>query len=178
MNCVKREASIGRTSKATSNEPRLNDVDATTLSTLFDWTSLNLTPLMRRFSFYVVVVALVACADLKEMLSLQQGLAQEFQTQQISININNSVDMTILFSNSPVAQASDSEQAAFARRVGEFVRDHFSKYGGLEAIGVGFSSVRGTGAFHITNTRIPFRFTPQDLGPPRTTTKATTGDKR
>lgn len=59
--------------------------------------------------------ALVACADLKDMLSLQRGLAQEFQTQAISININNSVNMTILFSNSPVAQSSDSEQSVFAR---------------------------------------------------------------
>ena len=122
--------------------------------------------------------ALVACADLKDMLSLQRGLAQEFQTEAISININNSVNMTILFSNSPVAQSSDSEQSVFARRVGEFVRDHYPKYDELQTIAVGFSSVRGTGAFHITNTRVPFRFTPQDLGPPRMTPKAMPVDKR
>ena len=122
--------------------------------------------------------ALAACADLKDMLSLQRGLAQEFQTEAISININNSVNMTILFSNSPVAQSSDSEQSVFAHRVGEFVRDHYPKYDELQTIAVGFSNVRGTGAFHITNTRVPFRFTPQDLGPPRMTPKAMPVDKR
>src|SRR5207244_3426160 len=82
--------------------------------------------------------ALAACADLKDMLSLQRGLAQEFQTEAISININNSVNMTILFSNSPVAQSSDSEQSVFAHRVGEFVRDHYPKYDELQTIAVGF----------------------------------------
>ena len=131
----------------------------------------------RLFGLIALLGALVACADLKDMLSLQRGLAQEFQTEAISININNSVNMTILFSNSPVAQSSDSEQSVFARRVGEFVRDRYPKYDQLQTIAVGFSSVRGTGAFHITNTRVPFRFTPQGLGPPRTVPTALPTDK-
>ena len=132
----------------------------------------------RLFGLIALLGPLVACADLKDMLSLQHSLAQQFQTEAISININNSVNMTILFSNSPVAQSSDSEQSVFARRVGEFVRDHYPKYDALQTIAVGFSSVRGTGAFHITNTRVPFRFTPQDLGPPPTVPKALPADKR
>jgi len=132
----------------------------------------------RLFGLIALLGPLVACADLKDMLSLQHSLAQEFQTEAISININNSVNMTILFSNSPVAQSSDSEQSVFARRVGEFVRDHYPKYDELQTIAVGFSSVRGTGAFHITNTRVPFRFTPQDLGPPRMPPKAMPVGKR
>ena len=128
----------------------------------------------------LAALAAAACGDLKEVFSLQRGLAHEFNTQAISVNMNTyngNTTITVLFQNSPVAQAPDSEQAALARRVGEYVRDHYSRYAQLQSIDVGFSSVKGGGFVRMTQTRVPFRFTPRDLGEPVTVTKAIPGDK-
>ena len=114
----------------------------------------------------VALASSLACADFKEMLSLQQGLVQEFQTSAISININ-SDNLTIVFSNSPNANLPEEERAAFARRVGEYVRDHYAGYDHLQRIQVGFASVKGTAGFRITNTQVPYQFSPGELGPPK-----------
>src|SRR5438552_1295893 len=58
------------------------------------------------------------------------------------------------------------EQSAFARRVAEYVRDHYAHYDQLQSIQVGFASVKGVG-ITVSSTRIPYRFTPSELGPPR-----------
>jgi hypothetical protein len=100
-------------------------------------------------------------------MSLQQGLAQEFKTSAINVNIENSTSLTILFQNSDTAQLPPDRQAAFARRVAEFVRDHYAHYERLESIQVGFASVKGGFGVRVTSTRVPFRFTPAELGAPR-----------
>ncbi|SRR6266568_2227411 len=114
----------------------------------------------------LAAAAALGCADLKDMVSLQQGLAREFHTSAINVSLNNSAYLTVVFSNSPVADWSEGEQSAFARRVAEYVRDHYAHYDQLQSIQVGFASVKGVG-ITVSSTRIPYRFTPSELGPPR-----------
>jgi hypothetical protein len=113
----------------------------------------------------VVLAGVIGCADLKDLLSLQQGLAHEFDTSAINVNLSNSAYLTVVFSNSPVSNRSEPERAEFARRVAEYVRDHYPRYDQLQSIQVGFASVKGVG-ITFTSTQIPYRFTPAELGPP------------
>ena len=83
------------------------------------------------------------------------------------MNLNNSAYLTVTFSNSTAADLPEVERAAFARRVAEYVRDHYAAYDKLQSIQVGFSSVRGGGVVHVTSTQIPYRFTPSELGAPK-----------
>ncbi len=121
------------------------------------------------------VAGAFGCADLKDLLSLQQGLAREFETSAIGVNLNNSAYLTVTFSNAPIADQPEPEQAAFARRVAEYVRDHYARYDQLQSIQVGFASVKGVG-ITFTRTRLPYRFTPSELGPPQPS-KATSTPK-
>ena len=114
----------------------------------------------------VTLAGALGCADLKDIFSLQRDLSHEFQTSAINVTINNSAYLTIVFTNSPVADLSEPEQSAFARRVAEYVRDHYARYDQLRSIAVGFASVKGVGVT-FTRTRIPYRFTPGELGPPQ-----------
>ncbi len=114
----------------------------------------------------VTLAGALGCADLKDIFSLQRDLSHEFQTSAINVTINNSAYLTIVFTNSPVADLSEPEQSAFARRVAEYVRDHYARYDQLRSIDVGFASVKGVGVT-FTRTRIPYRFTPGELGPPQ-----------
>ena len=129
----------------------------------------------RRFPWLATALfgVLLGCGDLKDIFSLQRGLAQEFQTNAINVNLSNSAYLTIVFSNSAAASLPDSERAVFARRVAEFVRDHYPQYQQLSSISVGFASVRGGGGFSISRTDVPYRFTPAELGPPRQPKEAT-----
>jgi len=108
----------------------------------------------------------IACADLRDIMSLQQGLSKEFPNNAIGVNVNNEAYLTVTFTNSPAAQLPDSEQALLARHVAEFVRDHYAEYARLQEINVGFSTVTGSGSFHFTRTNVPYHFTPKDLASP------------
>jgi hypothetical protein len=100
-------------------------------------------------------------------MTLQQELAREFETSAITVNINDGTYLTIMFSNSPTAELPDSDQAAFARRVAEYVRDQYPRYDSLKTIAIGFAKVTGVGPITYTDSRVPYTFTPQDLGRPR-----------
>jgi hypothetical protein len=113
----------------------------------------------------------LACGDLREIISLQQGLTHEFHTGAINVNINNSVHLTVMFSNSAAGELPDSEQATFARHVAEYVRDHYAGYDHLETINIGFAKVTGGGPIKFTSSRVPYTFTHQDLGPSRAVPK-------
>ena len=56
----------------------------------------------------LAAAAALGCADLKDMVSLQQGLAREFHTSAINVSLNNSAYLTVVFSNSPVADWSEA----------------------------------------------------------------------
>ena len=111
-----------------------------------------------------LLLAAIGCADLKDIFSLQRGLSREFQTNAISINLNNSTDLTVSFTNAPVADSAETARAAFARRVGEFVRDHYPHYDRLQRITVAFSTSSSAGPVRFTRTEAPYRFTHADLG--------------
>ena len=122
---------------------------------------------MRLLPLLVATTLALGCADLRDIMTLQQGLAREFNQSAIGVNVNNSVSLTVTFSNSPAADLPDAERAAFARRVAEYVRDHYPHYSALQTINVGFASVTKTGPVTYTNSSVPYRFTPSDLGQPK-----------
>lgn len=119
----------------------------------------------RPFTAFVIATLALGCADLRDLLSLQQGLTREFNEAGVGVNINNNVSLTVTFSNSSAAGLSDPERAAFARRVAEYVRDHYARYESLQAISVGFAAVTKAGPVKYTERTVPYRFTPGDLGP-------------
>jgi len=129
--------------------------------------------LQRSLTVLVAATLALGCAELRDMMTLQQGLVREFNETGINININNRANLTVTFSNSPAADLSDAERAAFARQVAEYVRDHYAHYSTLETIAVGFSTVTKTGPITYTNTTVPYRFTPRDLGQPKVSPKKT-----
>jgi hypothetical protein len=109
----------------------------------------------------------LACGDLKELLVLQQDLAREFPNSSINVSLHGSNDLTVVFANSSNAELSEGDRAAFARRVAEYVRDHYIPYEQLQRIRVGFATVRGGGGFSLSTTSVPYAFTTGELGSPK-----------
>src|SRR5258705_13909660 len=114
----------------------------------------------RLFTAFVLATLVLGCVDLRELLSLQQGLTKEFNEPGVGVNIHNNANLTVTFSNSSAAGLSDPERAAFARRVAEYVRDHYARYDSLQIIAVGFAAVTKACPVTYTETTVPYRFTP------------------
>lgn len=111
----------------------------------------------------LLVAAGVGCGDLKDLFVLQQGLAGEFHSSTINVNLS-STRLTVIFQNSRVADLPEADRAMVARRVAEYVRGHYPAEKRLESIDVGFTSVRGGGGFSISTSNVPYRFAASDLG--------------
>ena len=118
-----------------------------------------------------VLVALAACRAIRgmgrtmsDLLHLQSELAAAFNDPNISVNATNSV-LTIVFVNSSLQSDSTAKRVELARRVAEYVRDHYAEYPELTRVSVGFQSRVEVGGFTAQQTSVPYTFTTEQLGP-------------
>lgn len=100
-----------------------------------------------------------------DMLSLQQGIVQQFGDSNIGINRSTSGQLTVTFTNSHLAALPDSAQAVEARQVAEYVRDHYPEYGGLTQVSIALRSQQGGGGFSVSTSNVPYAWTTAELGP-------------
>ncbi len=110
------------------------------------------------------ILGLAACADFKDLIALQRGLMAEFPTAVINVNLTND-HLSVLFQDSTTANLAEVERAAFARRVAEFVRDHYAGYDKLANVSIGFSQTKRLGPLTSTRTETPYSFPHAELGP-------------
>lgn len=118
-----------------------------------------------------LLLALAGCGDLAALAALQRGIAAEFHAADVSLNIANHARLTIVFVNSPMTAQTPEQRAVTARRVAEYVRDHYARFDSLTTIAVGYSAKQSAGPVAITSTVVPFTFTPAQLraAPPAAT---------
>jgi len=112
----------------------------------------------------VAMLGLAGCADFKDLIALQRGLMAEFPRTAININVTND-HLSVLFQDSTTANLPETQRAAFARRVAEFVRDHYAGYNDIAAVSVGFSKSKWLGPITSTETEMPYSFSRAELGP-------------
>ena len=116
--------------------------------------------------------SLVACDSIREMggllqdlQTLQTSLIRTFREPNVSVNVNNTHYMTVIFVNSSHADQSGERRAAFARTVAEYVRDHYPRYSELASIAVGFQRQSGVAGFSVSSQEVPYQFTVAELAP-------------
>ena len=119
----------------------------------------------------VAALGLAACAVLQDLITLQRGLANEFHTAAINVDVTND-HLTELFQDSTTAKLPETERADLARRVAGFVRDHYARYDNIADVSVGFAQVKRLGPLTSTRTEVPYAFSRIELGPPLTTPPA------
>ncbi len=97
----------------------------------------------------VAVLGLTACADFKNLIALQRGLMAEFPNTAIHVNLTND-HLSVVLEDSTTSNLPATERAPFARRVAEFVRNHYASYDKLAT---------------STRTETPYSFSHAELGP-------------
>ena len=115
----------------------------------------------------VIILALPACQDMfkgmGEMMVLQQKLTQEFNTQNIGVNLSNGTHLSLTFHNSEFAELPESEQGFKAREIALFVRDHYEGFGKLSSVSVVFIQQNQYGPVSVKKTQGVFSFKPSEL---------------
>lgn len=120
----------------------------------------------------LLALSLAGCHFFAHLFALQKGMGARYHAAPASINVNSGTQgtvMTVLFGDSAHVDLPDSDRAAFARDVAEYVRDHYPDYPSLASITVGFSSTQDYGVVHVTRNQAPYSFSREELGPPRDT---------
>jgi len=112
----------------------------------------------------VAVLSLAACADFKDLIALQRGLMAEFPNTTIHVNLTND-HLSVVLEDSTTSNLPATERAPFARRVAEFVRDHYASYDKVADISIGFSQTKRLGPLTSTRTETPYSFSHAELGP-------------
>lgn len=116
----------------------------------------------------VVMLSLIACQDMfkgmKEMVVLQQKLAEEFNTQNIGIKITNRTHLGVTFRNSQIEKLPKSEQESKARQIALFIRDNYGGSRNLSTISVVFIEQNRYGPVSVKKTQGAFSFKTSELG--------------
>jgi hypothetical protein len=111
----------------------------------------------------LLVLAVFGCSRLKDIFALRSGIVKEFGTENVTVTITNGEIMTVAFVNSPFTDQSREEQGDVARRVADYVREHYADFDSLDVVYVTFGTRRSAGCASYSETGEPFRFTPYQL---------------
>jgi hypothetical protein len=109
-----------------------------------------------------VLLLLAACEALSDLNALRLGLQKEFESA-VSVNLTNDRYLAVVFENSEAANLAETERAAFARRVADYVRDNYSSFQQLEEVSVGFRSTRRIGPVGTQKSSAPYVFKRDEL---------------
>ena len=114
----------------------------------------------------LLFVLLAGCSEMRELLALQRGLVAEFETEAVTVSIEEGSKLTVAFIDSPFSGETGPGQAPVARRAAEYVFEHYERSEGLSAVYVVFGEKRSAGTARVTVTGDPFVFTRVGLSEP------------
>ena len=122
-------------------------------------------PMLRRLLFLALCLPLVlaGCGDngrLADELGKSYGIANVYY------ETADSTRLRVSFFDSPFAERPDSARAGTARKVAEYVRDHYPRYKALDKVTVEFMTKKETYAGG-KNVAARYPFSRVELGEPR-----------
>jgi hypothetical protein len=111
-----------------------------------------------------------ACGDVGEVFVLARDIKREFAASDASVNLQDgrSVEVTVWRdAPPPTPGAVAAESDALARRVAEYVRDHYAGYDRLAEVRVELKSRRGAAVNSYAVSDGFYVFARRELGPAR-----------
>jgi hypothetical protein len=111
-----------------------------------------------------LLLPLAACEGMRSLLTLQQGLATEFQWSQVGVNVANGTRLTVTFQNAPFGNATREARDSICRQAAEYVRDHYPGYPTLSEVAVSFASRKDYGPVNLTHSETPCNYSARELG--------------
>jgi hypothetical protein len=120
-------------------------------------------PIGRRLHLPVLALLLASAAACRDG-GLESALSERYGPAIVDFAPASSRDLRVTFLDSPFAERVDAERRKTARKVAEYVRDHYLGYKGLDKVTVLFATRKETLAMkHIAAS---YTFTRAELGSP------------
>lgn len=124
-----------------------------------------MTLIVRRLCLPVLVLALAlaACGDEGR---LADALGKDYGPAVVTFASTDSTHLQVVFFDSPFAERSDADRQGTARKIAEYVRDHYPRYKALDKVTVEFMTKKESegGGKHVAARHT---FARAELGPPR-----------
>ena len=106
----------------------------------------------------LLLLALVACADMKAMMSLSEALQAQYHVP-ANVRMNNGSHLIISFQNLDQSMKWDSGgRAIFAHDVAVFSKQHYAPISSVTDISVAFINVSQMGPLTTTRSDAPYTF--------------------
>lgn len=110
-------------------------------------------------------LTLAACGDEGR---LSNELSERYGTAIVGSQDSLANHLVVTFLSSPFADRSDAERRGTARKVAEYVRDHYPRYKGIDKLTVEFLTKKEAVVDTLKHVGASYTFTRADLGPPQT----------
>jgi hypothetical protein len=111
-----------------------------------------------------LLVLTVSCGELGGLIAFGNEFRSHFQLNAVDVK-RSDAELALTVGDERFRSMPDAERAAAARRMAEYVRDHYEGYSRVDAVTLRFAHTRRVAIATTTTTRI-HRFTRADLGPP------------
>ena len=125
-----------------------------------------MTPSCRRFWFALLVLALVVPACRKEDGGFSEALNNTYGPAFVGSTTADATALEVTFLEPAFAQRADAERRATARKVAEYVRDHYPRYKMLDKVIIAFPTKKELAAEKLPHVAGTYTFTRAELGPP------------
>lgn len=113
-----------------------------------------------------LVLALPACRD-EGRSQLEYELSERYGMVIVGASDSLANDMVVMFPSSPFADRTDAERRGTARKVAEYVRDHYPAYKGIDKVTVAFLTKKETVVDTLKHVAASYTFTRAELDSPR-----------
>jgi len=134
--------------------------------------------LLKRTLLLSLVIFLAVCLSscgliknagggLKDLLALQRKLAEEFEHNNIKVEIKNR-NLGIIFLNSSFNQLDRDTQKEKAQEIALFAKNNYAKTKGVEQISVSFAFSKEYGPVKVKGSPYAFSFKIEELKTPET----------
>ena len=120
---------------------------------------------MRRIHLLPVLCLALALAGCGDNGRLANELSKSYGIANVYYENADSTHLRVAFPTSPFAELADSARAGTARKVAEYVRDHFPRYKALDKVTVEFMTRKETEAGG-KNVAARYPFARAELGEP------------
>jgi hypothetical protein len=114
---------------------------------------------------FALALTLAACRD-EGRSQLENELGERYGMVIVGASDSLANDLVVMFPSSPFADRTDAERRGTARKVADYVRDHYPGYKGIDKVTVAFLTPKETVAETLKHVGASYTFTRAQLGPP------------
>ena len=123
-----------------------------------------------RLRLPVLALLLASVPACRDKGGFENALGEMYGPAIVGIAPASSGVLQVTFLDSPFAERTDAERRGTARKVGEYVRDHYPRYKAIDKVVVEFVSKKEMVADTPKQVAARYTFTRAELGPPAAAT--------